>query len=171
MSYREHKKEEVKSIKVAIVVTSDKISRGEREDVSGRLAEEEFKSAGHEIIEHIVVPNDVNKIRETVRELSKKADVILVTGGTGFSDHDVSIEAVSQLFKKKIPGFGEIFRAETFRDLGYAAWLSRAEGGIINNAIVFIIPGSPSAVKTALRIILPEIKHAIFQLRKGGERV
>ncbi len=99
------------------------------------------------------------------REIS---DAVIVTGGTGLGPRDRTPEAVSPLFEQRLPGFGELFRMLSFRQVGAAAMLSRAEAGIVAGVPVFLLPGSPAAIDLALReLIAPELPHLIGQLRRG----
>jgi molybdenum cofactor biosynthesis protein B len=93
---------------------------------------------------------------------SRDVDVIIVTGGTGLSQTDVTFESISPLLDRQIPGFGEIFRRISYDEIGSAAMMSRAFAGTIRDKAVFCLPGSPSGVKTAMeKLILPELGHII----------
>jgi molybdenum cofactor biosynthesis protein B len=165
-SIEEHRQHALQHVKFAIIVVSDAVSTGKREDISGKIASEKIRKYSHDVISFKIIPNDMNEIRSTLKELTVNADAILVIGGTGISSKDLSVEALQPFFSKRLEGFGEIFRYETYKSKGTVAWLTRADAGIIDNSIVFIIPGSPDAVNTALEIILPEIGHAISQIKK-----
>ncbi|MEM3833503.1 MAG: MogA/MoaB family molybdenum cofactor biosynthesis protein [Thermoprotei archaeon] len=165
-SIEEHRKHAKEKVTFTILVVSDMVSSGKSEDISGKIASEKIKKNGHNVAELKIIPNNMSEIRKTVKGISNDNDVILVIGGTGLSNKDLSVDALQPLFSKRLEGFGEIFRYETYKIRGTVAWLSRADAGIINNSIVFIIPGSPDAVNTALEIILPEIGHAVAQMRK-----
>ncbi len=165
MGYRKHREHAPKSVNVGILVVSDSVYRGDREDLSGKLAAEILREAGHNVATLECLPNDPKRVRAWVSEKAETLDVILVIGGTGLSSRDRSIEAVTPLFSKRLPGFGELFRLETYKTLGSASWLTRADAGLVKKALVFITPGSPDAVETALRIILPELGHAVYIAR------
>jgi len=165
-SIEEHRQHAVTHVKFAIIVVSDTIIAGKKEDVSGKIALEKIQKHGHAVISFKIISNDINEIRSTLKELIINVDAVLVIGGTGISSKDLSVEALQPFFSKRLEGFGEIFRYETYKNKGTVAWLTRADAGIIDNSIIFIIPGSPDAVNTALEIILPEIGHAISQMRK-----
>lgn len=116
------------------------------------------------------MPDDVSLIRTAVeRALGlSEVDVIVTTGGTGFSPRDVTVEAVSPFFDRPIEGFGELFRHLSFEEVGAAAILSRATAGLVGTRAVFLLPGSPKAVALALdRLILPEVGHLLGQARRG----
>lgn len=165
-SIEEHRKHAPQKVNFTIIVVSDAVSSGKREDTSGKIALETIREHGHNIIELKIIPNNENEIRNTVKSFSNNSDVILVIGGTGLSNKDLSVDVLQPLFSRRLEGFGEIFRYETYKVRGTVAWLSRADAGIIDNSIVFIIPGSPDAVNIALKIILPEIGHAVSQMKK-----
>ena len=94
---------------------------------------------------------------------------MLVTGGTGVAPRDVTVEAIAPLFDKQLPGFGELFRALSFAEVGSAAYLSRASAGIAGGKPVFLLPGAPQAVELAMeRLILPEAAHLVAQARGPG---
>jgi len=163
-----------KRIKYALIITSDniysKIIRNEKfEDLSGRIAEDMIINSGNIIIEKIYLPNNKEIIREKIEAMinNPEIDVIIVSGGTGISKKDVSIEAISPIFEKTLPGFGELFRFLSYNEIGTSAIASRANAGIKNNKIIFLLPGSPDAVKLALeKIIIPEAPHLIKMIRE-----
>lgn len=118
-----------------------------------------------------VVPDDLESIRNLMRDLIGRpdVDVVVATGGTGFSPRDVSVEAVSPLFARSIDGFGELFRMLSYEQIESAAMLSRACAGVADDTVIFVVPGSPKAVRLALeRLILPEIGHLVGQIRRAG---
>ncbi len=154
-------------VNFCLVVTSDAVIRGERQDKITPLVDALVKESGNKLIGAVVVPNDLKEIKDKVKEFSRKCDIVLVTGGTGLSDRDISVEAVSSECMKEMPGFGELFRYLTFKKHGTAALMSRAMACRINYSLVFVTPGSPDAVNMALRdLILPECKHMVFELRR-----
>lgn len=154
-------------------MTSDAIvaarEKGDKfQDVSGDVAVSLISSHGHAVSNRIYLPNRTDAIwKETKSGVSSGlTDVIVIIGGTGISRRDVSVEAVSPLFEKTIPGFGELFRHLSFNAVGTSAIASRASAGVSNGVLVFVLPGSPEAVKMALeRIILPESPHLLKMVR------
>lgn len=176
MCSKEHKLKAPKTLKFALVTCSD--SRFEFlkqnkpfKDESGDLAEQLIKSTGFSILYRTLVPDDFNMIRQTIEELCSKPDIdiVVLLGGTGLSPRDVTVEAVKSVFEKEIPGFGELFRMLTFQEEGSIAMLSRATAGIHNGKIIFVLPGSPKAVKLAFeRLIIPEAPHMILHVRGMG---
>ncbi|MEM4706213.1 MAG: molybdenum cofactor biosynthesis protein B, partial [Candidatus Methanomethylicaceae archaeon] len=133
-----------------------------------KIAEEIIINSGNSFLGRIYLPNNVDIIREKVKELLNKSeiDVILISGGTGIGPKDFTIEAISPLFEKTLPGFGEIFRFLSYKKIGTSAIASRAMAGISNKILIFLLPGSPNAVKLALEeIIIQEAPHLIKMIR------
>lgn len=130
------------------------------EDASGAWIVESLNENGFMNITYSLISDDIDMIRESVGRQSADSDIIIITGGTGITPQDVTIEAVSPLFNKEMPGFGELFRMKSMADIGFAVMLSRAVAGIVaHKCIVFCLPGSTNAVKTGMDIILPEMGH------------
>ena len=98
--------------------------------------------------------------------ISEDIDVILTTGGTGLDPRDITVETVESLFEKRIDGFGELFRSKSYEEIGSAALLSRATAGIYKKTIIFSMPGSPNAVKTALGLIIDELPHFVHHVKR-----
>lgn len=131
-------------------------------DESGDVAEEELKGAGHAVASRGLISDDAQMLREVVREfLSGKDDVLLFTGGTGISSRDITIETVRPFFEKELAGFGEQFRRASFDEVGAAAMMTRATLGVAKGKLILCLPGSPSAVRTALREVTGELPHAV----------
>ncbi len=129
-----------------------------------------LSAAGHRVADHSLLRNDEDAVRTHVRMLIDRADVdaVFLTGGTGLGSRDRTVEAVRPLLDKELPGFGELFRLVSFQEqVGAAAMLSRAVAGGVNGRLVVSMPGSKAAVELALtRILLPELRHAIRELRR-----
>ncbi|MDY6965844.1 MAG: MogA/MoaB family molybdenum cofactor biosynthesis protein [Halobacteriota archaeon] len=138
----------------------------EIKDRSGEIIKRMLRENKHDVIDYEILPDDVSAIKEKVSKLvNGDADVIITTGGTGLTSKDVTIEAISPMIEKEIPGFGELFRYRSFEQVGSAAVLTRALSGVINRRLVFSLPGSPNAVELALKeIIIPEIPHIMRHL-------
>jgi molybdenum cofactor biosynthesis protein B len=170
VSVEEHKAEaaERRRITVNVVTVSD--TRTSLTDEGGRLAGELCRAAGFYVAGGAILPDDPGRIGEHVRELARDGhvDAILVTGGTGISPRDNTVEAIVPLFNKTLPGFGELFRALSYAEIGAAAMLSRATAGTIGDTIVFTLPGSPAGVRLALeKLIIPELPHMVGQLHRN----
>jgi len=162
----EHKSRAPKSFKFGVITVSDKGAQGKREDLSGYYIIEELKKEGNENAYYKIVPDEKLAILKAVLEALEKCDVIITTGGTGITSRDVTIESLKPLFDKELVGFGEIFRLRSFEEIGSAAVLSRATAGIIRSRVLFCIPGSLNAVKTALEIIKKEAYHILKHARE-----
>jgi molybdenum cofactor biosynthesis protein B len=152
---------------VALLTVSD--SRTEATDSGGRRLRELAEGAGHRIVSAEIVRDDLAAIRAAVETAlaAEGVDLLLLTGGTGVSPRDVTVEAIRPLFEKELPGFGELFRALSFAEIGSAAMLSRATAGIARGRAIFLLPGSPAALDLAMsRLILPEARHLLGQARR-----
>lgn len=159
------------AIRVALVTVSD--SRTPATNEGGRLLARLSSEAGFTVVEELLLVEDPTEMRARVAALARPevADVVLVTGGTGFGPRDRTPEAVSPLFEQQLPGFGELFRMLSFRQIGAAAMLSRAEAGVVAGVLVFLLPGSPAAIELAVReLIAPELPHLIGQLRRPATK-
>ena len=156
------------ALRCALLTVTD--SRTLDTDESGQAMQRLLDGAGHAIADYQILPNNEARVRGHVRTLIARPDVdaVLITGGTGLGSKDRTVEAVRPLLEKELPGFGEIFRVISFQEqIGAAAILSRAIAGSANGKLVVSMPGSKAAVELALtRIILPELRHAIRELRR-----
>ena len=172
---REHKAEAPKRLNFAVIVCSSSRYReleGRKPvvDSSGDMIVETLQRNGHRVVFREIVPDDRFLIGKCVgRALgSEGVRAIIVSGGTGISPKDVTIEAVRPLLVKTLPGFGELFRKLSFDEIGSAAVLTRALAGVADQGkAVFCIPGSPQAVRLALeKLILPEAGHILKHARE-----
>ncbi len=154
-------------IKVGILTISDKGSRGEREDLSGKVIEEVVKKVKGEVKYYKIIPDEKDIIQE---ELIKAADnlhldLILTTGGTGLAKRDVTPEATLAIIGKEVPGISEIIRSESFKKTNRAI-LSRGVTGIRKESLIINLPGSPKGVRESLEIILDALPHGV-EILKG----
>lgn len=138
-------------------------SPDEADDISGKIMLDELLSHGNKVVFYRLVPDEKGAISDAFGSaLESEAEVVLISGGTGLTTKDLTIESVQPLFEKEIPGFGELFRSKSLAQIGTSAILTRAVAGVINKKAVFCLPGSPNAVKLALfEIILPEAGHIV----------
>lgn len=149
----------------ALITISD--SRTVENDESGRIMLDLTQSAGHSVVFRQIVRDEPVTIKGLLKDLIGKADVVCLSGGTGISRRDRTFEAVSELLEKTLSGFGELFRALSYDEIGAAAMLSRAIGGLYRGMVVFAMPGSPHAVRLAMKnLILPQATHLAGELRK-----
>ncbi|MCX5793144.1 MAG: MogA/MoaB family molybdenum cofactor biosynthesis protein [Elusimicrobia bacterium] len=156
-------------IEIAVLTSSDRCSRGEAEDVSGRLVVEMIKTIGGRAAAADIVPDEIAAIKEKLLHYcdDMKVNVVITTGGTGFSGRDVTPEATAQVIEKNIPGLPELMRAEGLKNTKKAA-LSRGICGIRKDTVIINLPGSPKAVKESLEAVLDLIPHALAMLAGGG---
>ncbi|MCB1705164.1 MAG: molybdenum cofactor biosynthesis protein B [Halioglobus sp.] len=143
-------------LSIAVLTVSD--TRTRDNDTSGDYLEEALQAQGHCTAAREIVRDDIYQIRATLSRwiADRSVDAVLVTGGTGFSGRDSTPEAVRPLFDKEIDGFGEVFRALSFTEIGSSTIQSRAIAGFANNTVVFCMPGSTGACKTAWNGIICE---------------
>lgn len=155
------------AVRCAILTVSD--TRTPETDTSGRAIRDLLAAAGHVIADRRLVPDDPPTVAAIVGEWRDAGDirVVITTGGTGIARRDRTFEAVEPVLEKTLPGFGEIFRTLSFRDIGPGAMLSRAMAGIAGATAVFVLPGSEAAVRLAMTaLILPQIGHLARELEK-----
>ncbi|BEU03144.1 molybdenum cofactor biosynthesis protein B [Agarivorans sp. OAG1] len=143
-------------LNIAVLTVSD--TRNEDTDTSGRYLAEALTEAGHKLADKQIVIDDVYQIRAILSNwiADPSIDCVISTGGTGFTARDNTPEAVSVLFDKDIEGFGELFRHISYTEIGTSTVQSRALGGFANKTVIFCVPGSTNACKTAWQKILLE---------------
>ncbi len=153
-------------IKVAIITVSDKGAQGQREDISGKTIEKVLQPVGADVIWYTIVPDELNLIKAALIEAIEvhKADLVLTTGGTGFSKRDVTPEATSAVVERNVPGISEIIRMESFKKTPHAL-LSRAVAGIRGRSLIINLPGSPKGVRESLNVVLKALPHGIAILK------
>lgn len=173
--HEDHKKKAPKSIKIAlIIVSTSRFSElketGKSSDktiplVKELLNNDEIASLIHEKI----IADSEDQIMSSLNEIleDSKVDAIIFSGGTGLTPKDMTYETIEPLLEKKITGFGELFRSLSYEEIGSSAMLSRAIAGLIKNKAIFLLPGSPNAVKLAInKLILPELGHIMYLINK-----
>jgi len=164
MGVEEHKDraKTVGQIRYAQLTISD--SRSTEEDATGRLIQRLLSEAGHTLGEYLLLTNDFAKIQEEVRRLLKAdLELIVTAGGTGIGRRDLTIEAVEPILEKQLPGFGELFRALSYAEVGSSAFLSRALLGTALGKVIVCLPGSEEAARLALtKLLIPELRHLVW---------
>lgn len=149
---------EFQALRIAVVTVSD--TRVASTDASGTLAQNTLEAAGHDVIERLLVRDEQPEITDCFRGLiaASRVQVVVATGGTGITARDVTLEALTPVVSKWIVGFGELFRALSFQEIGASTIQSRAEAALCGRTLVFLLPGSPGAVQLALdKIIVPQL--------------
>lgn len=144
------------SLAIAVLTVSD--TRSEDTDTSGQYLVEELLAAGHRLAAKNIVVDDIYQVRAVLSGWIANAgvDAVLITGGTGFSGRDSTPEAVQPLFDKNIDGFGEVFRALSHAEIGSSTIQSRAVAGFANETVIFCMPGSTGACRTAWQGLIRE---------------
>ncbi|MDO4973561.1 MAG: MogA/MoaB family molybdenum cofactor biosynthesis protein [Eubacteriales bacterium] len=157
------------SYRVYVITSSDSCFAGEREDVSGPVAAEMLREAGYESAGYALLPDERMLLADRMREICDRgeADLIITTGGTGFSARDCMPEATEDIAERMVPGIPEAMRWYSLQ-ITPRAMLSRAAAGIRGNTLIVNLPGSPKAVRENLGFILPSLEHAIQMMHGGG---
>ena len=158
------------NLRIGILTSSDRSSRGERPDLSGPALAEIVKSQGWTVSRTIILPDDLNSLKETLSAWADAddLDVILTTGGTGFAPRDVIPEATRAVIEREASGLAEAMRAESLKFTPHAM-LSRALAGIRGKTIIINFPGSPKAAVENFQVVLPVLEHAVELLRESPE--
>lgn len=171
MSLEAHRAAAPRQLTVGVVTLSD--SRHAATDTSGAAIRTALLAAGHAVRGPQILREDPLTLRPELAAacVQPGVDALIVSGGTGLAPRDLAFEVLTGLYTRPLPGFGELFRSLSYAAIGSAALLSRASAGVVGDRLVFSIPGSPAAVQLALeKLILPELAHAIGELRRGAER-
>jgi len=162
---------EVDPVNARCIIITISDTRTIETDKSGKLIKELLHREEHNCIDHVIVKDEKLAISKQIDYAvsNKETDIILMTGGTGISNRDITIEVVEEKITKHLPGFGEVFRMLSYtEDIGSRAIMSRATAGRIGDKFIFAMPGSSGAVKLAMtKLILPEISHLLFELQKN----
>jgi molybdenum cofactor biosynthesis protein B len=163
----EHRSDAPQGVRCAVITVSD--SRTLETDTGGQLLKDLLLQAGFAVDVREISPDEPAKMRPLLERLRDdvQIDAVLLTGGTGLSSRDMTFETVSSLVTKPLPGYGELFRMLSFQEIGPAAMLSRAVGGLMATTVVLTMPGSPAAVRLAVeRVIVPELRHLVREARR-----
>ena len=133
------------------------------DDRSGQIMRDIIAQNGHNVVKYSLISDELDQIQNVVRSATETdADIIITSGGTGLASRDVTIESITPMLDKEMPGFGELFRNKSIRQIGTSVILTRAIAGVVENKAIFCLPGSPNAVRLALEeIIIPETGHIV----------
>lgn len=156
-------------VTVAIVTVSD--TRTPETDKNKHYIEARMAEMGHIVAAYRLIKDEPDQVEAVLKELAAMpaVQIILFNGGTGISPRDTTYDVISRHLEKTLPGFGELFRAISYPDIGAAAMLSRATAGVYQQTVVFSMPGSTNAVQTALeKLILPELNHLAWEVVRKG---
>lgn len=169
-SMEEHRNQSLSKVNVGVITLSDSRYNQHtpsKSDVSGKIIIDAIKEKNR-LVSYNIIPDDSKQLLSKIEEIIKKnnADVIITTGGTGIGSRDITIESLKTILEKELTGFGEIFRYETYKELGTGALLTRATAGVYKKTLIIAMPGSPNAVKLGLKIVLPELKHLVKHLKE-----
>ncbi len=142
------------SINISVLTVSD--TRTKATDTSGQLLIERIQTAGHNVFEHRIIPDDIDDVRNLLHDWCKNdaVDVVITTGGTGLTGRDVTVDVMESMYTKAIPGFGELFRSLSYHEIGSSTIQSRASAGLAQTTLLFALPGSTGACRLAWDSIL-----------------
>ena len=166
-STAQHRANSPTGLACAVLTVSD--TRTPETDTGGKTIVDLLTAAGHRVVAREIIPDDPLRMQPLVAAWAAQGDIdaILLTGGTGISSRDQTFETISALLTKPLPGYGELFRMLSYAEVGAAAMLSRAVGGLIGRTVVLTMPGSPAGVRLAIeRLILPELGHLVREARR-----
>lgn len=167
-SAEQHRQTAPQRIGCAVVTVSD--TRTIATDKGGALVVELLQAAGHDLISRAIVPDEPVAISEQLSAMLENEEVqaVLLTGGTGIAPRDQTFETITKMLDKTIPGYGELFRMLSYEEIGAAAMLSRAVGGLAGSTVILTMPGSTAAVRLAMeKLILPELGHLVAEAGKA----
>jgi molybdenum cofactor biosynthesis protein B len=167
MAVDEHRAAAPRSVGCAVLTISD--TRDSDTDTSGQAIVDLLQQSGHHVLERRITKDEPADVADTVRSFLSRDNVqaIVTTGGTGIARRDSTYDALGAMFERTLPGFGELFRALSYADIGAAAMLTRATAGIIDRRVAFLLPGSEHAVRLAMtKLILPELGHVVRELMR-----
>jgi cyclic pyranopterin phosphate synthase len=157
---------EVQDLAVAVMVCSDSVSSGKKEDRAGKVISDKIKKLGLEVSNYIIIPDEVLDIQNTINKLcAQKSDLVIITGGTGLSDRDVTPEAVIPLLDRRIPGIEEAIRSYG-QDRTPYAMLSRSVVGFKGDTLIMALPGSTAGASESMDAVFPSVLH-LFKILKG----
>jgi len=165
MGVADHRKAAVAFVRCFVLTISD--TRTTDTDTGGRAIVELLEAAGHVVAGRAIVRDEPSEVRAQVNAQLGKVDAVITTGGTGITSRDSTYEALAGLIEKRLDGFGELFRALSYQEVGSAAMLTRATAGAGRGTAIFLLPGSENAVRLGMtKLIIPEIGHVVRELRR-----
>ena len=162
-----HRASAPESVRCAVLTVSD--TRTPDTDTSGSLIRDMLALAGHRVVAYAIVPDEPDRIRQTVAAWTADPDIqaVLSNGGTGIAARDTTYDALSGMIETRLDGFGELFRMLSFQEIGAAAMLSRAVAGVAQGTLIVAMPGSTNAVRLAMtNLVVPELGHLVYEIGK-----
>jgi molybdopterin adenylyltransferase len=158
------------SLRIGILISSDRSSRGQRPDLSGPALVQQVTAQGWTVVRTQVLPDELGLLSQTLSDWadSGEVDIILTTGGTGFGPRDVMPEATRKVIQREAPGLAEVMRQESLKHTPHAM-LSRAVAGIRGSVLIINLPGSPKGAIENLQVVLPVLTHAVELLQNSPE--
>jgi len=163
----EHRRQSPQVVHCVVVTVSD--TRTLETDSGGQAIVDLLTASGHQVVGRHILRDEPDPMRNLLADLSQQpgVDAILMTGGTGLGSRDQTFETVGRLLTKPLPGYGELFRMLSYAEIGPAAMLSRAVGGLVGRVVLLTMPGSPAGVRLAMeKLILPELGHLVREARR-----
>lgn len=159
----------VEGYKVAVLTISDRCSKGQREDESGKVLQELLKNLPAEVVVYEVIPDQPRMIKQRLTDYcdNLKVNLVLTNGGTGFTPRDFTPEATKEVIEREVPGIPEAIRRECLK-FTRRAMLSRAVAGIRGNTLIVNLPGSPQGAKESLEVIIEDLPHALDMIAGKG---
>jgi molybdenum cofactor biosynthesis protein B len=165
VAVEDHRKTAVTEVRCAVLTISD--TRTSDTDFGGRAIVELLEAHGHVVARRQILRDESTEVRDAFVQQLGEVDAIIATGGTGITSRDSTYEAVAGLLEKRLDGFGELFRALSYQEIGSAAMLTRATAGTARGTAIFLLPGSEHAVRLGMtKLILPELGHVVRELRR-----
>ena len=174
-STTEHRAEAPAHLNFALITIStsryfeSQLKKSPVQNLSSTIATKLIEESGHKIVYHDIILDNGDLITKTLKKVARipEIDVIVTYGGTGITKSDITIETITPLLEKDLPGFGELFRKLSYERINSAAIITRATAGLMKGKVIFCLPGSPQAVEMALTsLILPEIGHIVKHARE-----
>jgi len=152
-------------LRISVTVVSD--TRTLKTDRSGKLITEILRSAGHEVMYGGIIGNMREEIRRSIEDaVERGVEVGVFCGGTGVGRRDLTVDTLAEVCEKEVNGFGEAFRSYSMREIGPFGMLSRAYMGIYRRVVLVALPGSPHAIETATKILIPVLCHVVEEVRR-----
>lgn len=163
----QHRSEAPQVVGCAVITVSD--TRTLENDTGGQTIVDLLEASGHTVVDRRILRDEPGPMRQLLEDLRdcREVDAVLMTGGTGLGSRDQTFETVAALLDKPLPGYGELFRMLSYAEIGPAAMLSRATGGLIGRTVLLTMPGSRAAVRLAMeKLVLPELGHLVREARR-----